>query len=301
MKQQLQTQALVEEKILIEEKEKEKARKMETAVQFMKAKEKEKEFKAAKERGEAFAPDGRPIPENQNNGIRPLDPRTPKTFGNPFARVNDVEESVVKKVAKAGLSKKDLDAMLNATALTDDVSDYMMFLNIKPRHMCGIDLDHAEQWCGPTCDPALEFCIMGHIDDVPGYVNFMNQDTGMYENWGRCFPDVQCLDPNGHELILDDPDGCAPKVVNNPCPNPCDCLGKRKDINECHSFCALSDSFSLLNCFILREKGKTKRELKVAEALGNLAACDYNVFYEHPLMHSELLEKERLPGLFGTF
>ena len=248
------------------------------------------------------APDGRPIPENQNNGIRPLDPRSPKSFGNPFARVNDVKESVNKKAEKAGLSQRDIESLMNITNIgVNDVHDYMMFHTVKPRHMCGIDIDHAAQWCGPTCDPGMEFCLMGHIDDVPGYINFMNQDTGLYENWGRCFPDVQCTDPNGHELILDDPDGCTSKVVHNPCPNPCDCLSRKPQVDKCHRFCALSDSLSISKCHMLREEGKSKREVKVAEALGNLAACDYNIFYEHPLMHSELLEKEALPGLFGTF
>ena len=273
---------------------------MQQSVSVMERKEKQRAYLEAKEKGEEFAPDGRPIPENQNNGIRPNDPRTPITFGNTFARVNDVEESVESIAAKNGLGKDELAKLGNGTEIVwDDIYSDMLYHKVEPRHMCGVDLEHAANMCGPTCDPSYEFCIMGFIDDIEGYQNGLNGQTGQYENWGRCYQDVMCMDPTGHEAILDDENGCNTRLIQSPCANPCDCL--RKEKNECRKFCSLSDTHSILRCKILRNKGKKKRELIVANALANVDACDYNVFYEHPLMHSELLEPEKLPGLFGTF
>lgn len=278
---------------------------MESAVTAMAESENQRAYVEALEKGEPYAPDGTPIPENQDL-IRPLDPRTPTDFGDPFARINSVEESIDSRIAEANLTPEQ-EALLASISTNggepmvyDDVHDHMMYLNIPPRHMCGVSLEHAADTCGPTCDDTHKFCIMGHVSGVDGFMNFMNAN-GQYENWGRCYPEVVCENPEHHELILDHPDGCVPHVVNNPCKNPCDCLRTESSRAECHNYCQQTDSFGIIQCILLRNRGKNIREYKVAKALGATSACDYNVFYEHPLMHAEVLEKQSLPGLFGTF
>lgn len=279
---------------------------MEDALTAMAESENQRAYVEALERGEPYAPDGTPIPENQNFGIRPLDPRTPTDFGDPFARVNNVGSSIDSRVADANLTPEQ-EALIASIStdggesiVYDDVHDHMMYLKVPPRNMCGVSLEHAANACGPTCDDTYDFCTMGHVSGVDGFMNVMDAN-GQYENWGRCYPEVVCENPDHHELILDDPDGCVPHVVHNPCKNPCDCMRTETRRAECHNYCEQTDSFGVIQCILLRNRGTNIREFKVAKALGAQSACDYNVFYEHPLMHAEVLEKQSLPGLFGTF
>lgn len=281
---------------------------MNTVVEEMEDAEKEAEYQAALERGDPFAPDGTPIPENQNDGIRPLDPRTPVTFGNPFARVNDVEEEVSANILDAALSEEELAliAELEASAASGsvnhtDVYDSMMYLSVQPRNMCGASESHAKNWCGPTCDTGQEFCLLGHVDGVDGYMNYFDSSSNKYINWGRCYPNVICMQEDQHSLILEENDECKTRKFANPCPNPCDCFRSESDIALCHDTCSRTDSVSIIACQIQRKAGKARREMKIAMEIQLLEACNYNVFYEHPLMANELLEQEALPGLFGTF
>jgi len=282
---------------------------MQFAVDAMEESEDQKAYVYALERGEPFAPDGTPIPENQNFGIRPLDPRTPIDFGDPFARINSVQSSIDSRIADAKLSTDQLAMLESITesisdgnpVVFDDVHNTMVYLKVPPRNMCGVSMEHAEDTCGPTCDADHDFCIMGHVSGVEGFINTMNAGTGQYENWGICYPDVVCQNPDHHEVILDDPDGCHPHMVHNPCPNPCDCLKEETKQAECHSYCQLTDTFAVIQCMLLRNRGQNMREMKVATAIGAQTACEYNVFYEHPLMSAEVLETQSVPGLFGTF
>lgn len=279
---------------------------MDEAISTMKKNEKKKEYERAREKGELNAPDGTPITENADlaTGIRPVDPRTPKGFGNPLMRVSAVKESFKTTVLDAGISEEDLiviETLLEEgeEIVFNETGSTMMFLHVEPRSMCGIDLDHAQDWCGPTCDPSIPFCVMGAVDDIDGYEQTVDS-KGKYINWGRCFENALCLNEDKHSLILDDGEECQTKVVENPCPNPCDCLKKNKR-SRCHEFCKRTDSNGVIQCKIERGKGELKRENKVAKELDNSKACAYNVYYEHPMMYNEVLEVKRLPGLFGTF
>lgn len=281
---------------------------MNSAVASMKKKDKEKELREAKEKGEELAPDGTPIPENQNNGIRPLDPRTPITFGNPFARVNDVDEEINDKLSKGGLSSKELEIIekmkkneesKNSTLDYEDEFDTMLVIDIAPRHMCGISAAQASEVCGPTCDPKYKYCTMGSFE-FPGHIDFLKSD-GQVENWGTCHENVLCSIEEGHELILDENNECRSRKIHNPCPNPCDCFKSNKKKQKCKEVCSRTDSVSIVACQLQRKRGKRRRERKVAKELDSSKACSFNVYYDHPLMHSEGLEKETLPGLFGTF
>ena len=304
----MQTKALQQEAAIAKAaKDVEKAL-MSSAVTSMKNKDKEKELKKAKEKGEEFAPDGTPIPENQNNGIRPLDPRTPVTFGDPFARVNDVDEEINDKLAKGNLSSEELSMIEkmkkgkgNESASLDyeDEFDTMLVIDITPRHMCGISEAQASETCGPTCDPNYKYCTMGSFE-FPGHVDFLKSD-GQVENWGTCHEDVLCSIKEDHELILDESNECRTRKIHNPCPNPCDCFKNKNKQKKCKELCSRTDSVSIIACQLERKRGKRRRERKVARKLDSSKACSFNVYYEHPLMHSEGLEKETLPGLFGTF
>lgn len=303
----LQTQALLEEKKVAEEVAAATIAEMDSAVTTMEEAEKEAAFQEALEKGELFAPDGTPIPENQNNGVRPLDPRTPLTFGDAFARVNDVEEEVAQAVLDSGLSSTELallDSMqaqdTNETEVVhDDEFDTMIVVSIPPRNMCGINLEQAAQWCGPTCDPQLKFCTLGAANFY-GFTDYVKPD-GQIENWGTCFESVSCNIVEEHELILEEGDACRTRKINNPCPNPCDCYRNRVKQQICHQVCAKTDSLSIAACHVKRKSGKRRRERKIARALDETDACSFNVYYDHPLMHSEGLEAESLPGLFETF
>ena len=281
---------------------------MNSAVASMKKKDKDEELKRAKEKGEEFAPDGTPIPENQNNGIRPLDPRTPTTFGNPFARVNDIDEEINDKLTKGGLSSEELEVIekmkkkgkdSDSSLDFEDEFDTMLFIDIVPRHICGISAAHASEMCGPTCDPTYKYCTMGSFE-YPGHTDFVKSD-GKIENWGTCHEDVLCSSIEGQELVLDDSDECRSRKITNPCPNPCDCFKNKEKKKNCKEVCSRTDSVSIIACQLERKRGKRRRERIVAKELDSSKACSFNVYYEHPLMHSEGLEKETLPGLFGTF
>jgi len=305
----LQSQALVAEQQAVEAAAEAEESVMDSVVEAMVEVEKEKELEEAKEKGEAFAPDGTPIPENQNNGVRPLDPRTPTTFGNPFARVNDVEETVVASVLSAGLSDEELaliEAMKSADfnvsdIVYDDVHNTMIYVHVPPRNMCGVSEAHATDWCGPTCDTSNEYCLVGHVDGVLNFMNYFDSTTNKYINWGNCYPDASCQQLDKHELISDPNDECKTRKITNPCPNPCDCFRRDSKSAECHDTCAKTDSMSVITCQIKRKEGTRRRERKIARELGLSSACAFNVFYEHPLMANEVLESESLPGLFGTF
>lgn len=305
----LQSQALVAEQHAIEQAAEAEENAMDSSVEAMVAVEKEKELEEAREKGEAFAPDGTPIPENQNNGIRPLDPRTPTTFGNPFARVNDVEETVTASILDAGLSDDEMALIeelqssdFNASSIVyDDVHNTMMYLHVEPRNLCGVSESHATDWCGPTCDMAYEFCLVGHVDGVNNFMNYYDSSSSKYINWGRCYPDASCQQLDKHELISDPNDECRTRKVVNPCPHPCDCFSRRSKRAECHDSCTKTDSLGVITCQLKRKEGVRRRENKIARELGLSSACEFNVYYEHPLMANEALEQEDLPGLFGTF
>ena len=304
---QLQNQALAEEKKVLEEAAVAANTEMASAVTAMEKAEAAEAYQEALEKGEPFAPDGTPIPQNQNNGVRPLDPRTPLTFGDPFARVNDVEEEVTQAILDAGLSSTEL-ALLDSMQAQDgnqtqivynDEFDTMIVIQVPPRNMCGINLEQAASWCGPTCDPQYKYCTLGSADFY-GFTNFVKTD-GQIENWGYCFESVSCDVVEGHDLILDEGDACRTRKINNPCSNPCDCFRSLSDQTLCHDVCSKTDSLSIAACHIKRKSGKKRREAKIARALDEADACSFNVYYEHPLMHSEGLEAESLPGLFETF
>jgi len=278
---------------------------MNVAVEVMEEEEAAAEYQEALEKGEANAPDGTPIPGNQNNGVRPLDPRTPVSFGSAFARVNDIEEEITAAVLESGLSSSELALIAelqaqegNSTIKYMDEWDTMFVIHVPPRDICGVNLEHAENTCGPSCNPDYP-CTMGHVD-FPNFVNFISPQN-VYQNWGWCHKDALCSIVDDHTLILDDNNACKTRKITNPCPNPCDCFRNQSQKDICKQTCARTDSMSIAACQIKRKSGKRRREKKIASALDDTKACAFNVFYEHPLMHSEGLEKEALPGLFGTF
>jgi len=305
----LQASALVQEEMAKEAEAEAAASAMDNAVAAMEEAEKEREYQEALEKGEPYAPDGTPIPENQNNGIRALDPRTPTTFGDPFARANNVEEEVSDAIMDAGLSDEELAMLaaleageLNMTDFTfDDVHNTMIYVSVPPRNMCGVSLNHASDICGPTCDESMPFCVMGHVSGVDDFPNFFDQETQSYDNWGKCFPEVTCDDLDQHELITNSTDECQTRHFENPCPHPCDCYRSESKKTRCHETCARTDSIGIVMCSIKRKAGLRRREMKIARELGLAQACDFNVYYEHPLMNAEALMTESLPGLFGTF
>lgn len=305
----LQSMALVQEEMAKEAEAEAAASAMENAVVAMEEAQRQKEFQEALEKGEPFAPDGTPIPENQNNGIRPLDPRTPTTFGDPFARVNNIDEEISDAIMDAGLSDEELamiaaleNGELNITDFTfDDVHNTLIYVSVPPRSMCGVSESHAADFCGPTCDESIEYCTMGHVSGVDGFQNFFDQSTQAYDNWGKCYPDVTCDDLDKHELITNSTDACKTRHFQNPCPHPCDCYRSESKQRRCHETCSRTDSVGIVMCSIKRKAGLRRREKKIARELGLAEACDFNVYYEHPLMNSEALMTESLPGLFGTF
>lgn len=280
---------------------------MDEAVNSMKEAERQKEYEEAMERGEATAPDGTVIIENEliSQGIREIDPRTPVGFGNPLVRVSEVETSVFQVAMDSGISESDLEEieeMLEAgeAPVFNATSQHMMFIHLTPRSMCGIDLDHAQNWCGPTCDPNLPFCVMGAVNGVDGYVQTVDSE-GRYINWGLCYEDAVCLDESKHELLVGNQHDCETKAANNPCPNTCDCFKSKVKQSQCHEFCKRTDSLGVIQCKMLQEAGRRRRERKVGNELDLAKPCNYNVFYEHPMMYNSILEKRALPGLFETF
>eukprot|EP00594_Rhizosolenia_setigera_P006155 CAMPEP_0178951616 /NCGR_PEP_ID=MMETSP0789-20121207/7331_1 /TAXON_ID=3005 /ORGANISM="Rhizosolenia setigera, Strain CCMP 1694" /LENGTH=204 /DNA_ID=CAMNT_0020632521 /DNA_START=1 /DNA_END=615 /DNA_ORIENTATION=- len=158
---------------------------------------KEQEYQAALERGEKFAPDGRPIPENQNIEIRPLDPRFNPAFGNPFFRVNNIEkkeDEAISELSEAELeffnSLEDEDLLLEADDEGLDFGDtYDQFVvsEEKPRGRCGLDVQDAIDTCGSACDPDIESCL---ITNKHGSTYNQLNINGQWFVQGTCFPEL---------------------------------------------------------------------------------------------------------------
>eukprot|EP00594_Rhizosolenia_setigera_P001599 CAMPEP_0178946808 /NCGR_PEP_ID=MMETSP0789-20121207/4489_1 /TAXON_ID=3005 /ORGANISM="Rhizosolenia setigera, Strain CCMP 1694" /LENGTH=306 /DNA_ID=CAMNT_0020626837 /DNA_START=78 /DNA_END=998 /DNA_ORIENTATION=- len=284
---------------------------MDAAADALKEELAQQAFNDARDKGEKFAPDGTPIPENQNVEIRPLDPRFNPAFGNPFFRINNIEkkeeeifESLSEKEKEflLTLDEEDMDNLDEEEEEEDpgyeDIYYQFIVSEEKPRGVCGLSKEDAVDRCGSTCDPDVPTCLGLSTTESDRMLLINNQ----WHYQGACFEDVSCVGQPEIEAALEGEE-CAGKRINNPCPNPCDCHKSDKRKERCHAKCSSLNSKDILQCMKMRASGLKKREKKVLKAVLKQedSPCEYNVHYVHPLLSFTELSAFELPGLFETF
>lgn len=273
---------------------------MTKATMTMQSNEKKKTRKRAQELGEANDPDGNPIPGNKPPILRPIDPRTPKTFGNLFLRKDKVDENMDAVLDNLTDEEKRLMDELNNEEDEEEEAAEMMLIHGAPRGICGKDREDAETRCGNTCDPEIPYCVRNSERE---YEDMVGVGNGNFKFFDKCFADVLCTEPDSTQVLAMAAEGgdCAPLRMNNPCPNSCDCYKSKNNKRKCHKACEQTDNMNVLKCARMRVKGDKKRRNKTIRYLElNKQACDFNVYYNHALQDHNAIQGVHLPGLFGT-
>lgn len=260
------------------------------------------ETKLARERsielGEATDPLGNPIFENTAPIVRPIDPRTPQTFGDLFLReeiVNEIMEEI-----ENSLTEEEKGLIASIDNGEDELEEYdnLMLIHSLPRAMCGKDRKDAENKCGNTCNPEIPFCERYAQSEEERMM-----PTGeAFKYFDKCFADISCGAPDDETILtMANDETCAPLRMNNPCPTSCDCYGSKNKRRKCKEACQQTDNVNIIKCAKMRAKGDKKRKNKIIKHLElNKNACDFNVYFNHPLQSNEEIQGVQLPGLFGT-
>jgi len=269
---------------------------MVAATMQMQAKEKKAARQRSVELGESTDPSGNPILENKRPILRPIDPRTPKSFGNLFLREDTVDENIEEIYENLTPEEMEMiDSLENEEE--DDIEDELMLIDAAPRGVCGRTKEEAEERCGNTCDPDVPYCVRYAEDNTENFIGAGNK----FKYFDKCWPNVKCV--NNQEVLNMASEGgdCAPLRMNNPCPNPCDCYKSKNKKRKCKNACAQTDNFNILKCARLKAKGEKKRQNKIIRYLDlNRQACDFNVYFNHALQDHAAIQEVSLPGLFGT-
>lgn len=277
---------------------------MDVATQVMARVERNAAVALALDRGEFVTADGTPIP-----GVvagpreRPIDPRTGTTFGNPLLREESVDGFVEEIMSSLTEEELELIAELEEDTEDGDFPEFdengnLMFISVPPRGICGTSVDNAEERCGNTCDPELKFCVRTSSNAEE---NYAQTSMGVHKFYDICYPDVVCVEPDSARVISKIGKACEPLRMNNPCPNSCDCYRSKHKRAMCHQKCLSTENLDIVCCSRMRNQGDKKRKRKIAQHLDlNMQACEYNIYFNHPLQTQDEIESKQLPGLFGT-